>query len=34
MLYKFELDYKTVKATKDICCVQGETAVDESTVTK
>ena len=28
MLYEFELNYNAVEATKSICCVKGEDAVD------
>ena len=34
MLYKFELGYKDVNATNNICCVKGEGAVDHRTETR
>ena len=34
MLYEFELGYKAMKTTKDICCAKGEGTVDHSTVTR
>ena len=34
MLYKFELGYKAMEVTKNICYVNGEDAVDLSTVTR
>ena len=33
-LYKSELGYNTMEATKNICCVKGEGIIDHSTVTK
>ena len=33
-LYNFELVHNTVEATKNICCVVDEGAVDHSTVTR
>ena len=30
--YEFELSYNTVEATKNICCAEGESRVDDSTV--
>ena len=33
MLNEFELDYNAAEATKNICCVKGEDAVDLNTVT-
>ena len=34
MLYKFKLDHNTIEATKNICCMIGNSLVDHSTVTK
>ena len=34
MLYKFKLSHVTVEATENICCANGKSAVDHSTVTK
>ena len=34
MLYKFKLCYNVVKVTKDICCANGEAAVDHSTISR
>ena len=34
MLYEYKVDLDTTEATKRICCVKGEDAVDHSTVTR
>ena len=34
LLYKFKLGYNAAQATKNICCVEGESAVNHSTVTR
>ena len=34
MLYKFELSYNTMEATKNICYAKDEGTVDHSTVTR
>ena len=34
MVYEFKLDHNILEASKSICCVQGESTVDHSTVTR
>ena len=34
MLYKFELGYNAMKASKNICCMKNEGKVDHSTITR
>ena len=34
ILYKFELGHNIMEATKNICCMKGEGAIDHRTVTK
>ena len=34
MLYEFKLGHNTAEATKNICCVKSEGAVDHSPVTR